>query len=289
MRIDWHSHVWRSEHLEPEWGPELDANVAPAPAPSALGHYDSHLRAMDAAGIDVAIVLALVSCHVELEIPNEYVADFVRANPTRAIGFASVDPNDPQAVDKLRYAATDLGLRGLKLSPPYQGFHPHSPEAWRVYEAAAELGLVVTFHQGGVFLRRGFLEYAYPSLLDRVARSFPTMKMIIAHVGQPWVPETVAVMFKNPNVFTDLSARYGRPWQLYGILMNLLDYGVWDRVLFGSDFPIYEPEDCLARFRTMGREPTNGLAPIDPALIDSIIEQRPLSLLGLDIPAPTHP
>jgi predicted TIM-barrel fold metal-dependent hydrolase len=282
MRIDWHSHVWRAEHLEPEWGPELDANVAPAPPPSARGEYDAHRFAMDAAGIDVSIVLALVSCHVDLEIPNEYVASYVESNPGRVIGFASVDPSDPQAVDKLRYAASDLGLKGLKLSPPYQGFHPHAPEAWKVYEAAAELGLVVTFHQGGVFLRRGFLEYAYPALLDRVARSFPSMKIIIAHMGQPWVPETVAVMFKNPNVFADLSARYGRPWQLYNILLQAIDYGVTDRVLFGSDFPIYDPADCLERLRDLGREPVNGLPPLDAGLLEAIIDERPLSLLELE-------
>jgi predicted TIM-barrel fold metal-dependent hydrolase len=286
MRIDWHSHVWRSEHLEPEWGPELDANVLPAPAPSTLGHYQDHIEAMDEAGVDVAIVLALVSCHVDLEIPNEYVAGFVEQNPTRAIGFASVDPSDPQAVDKLRYAATDLGLKGLKLSPPYQGFHPHSPEAFRIYQVAADLGLVITFHQGGVFLRRGFLEFASPALLDKVARSFPQMKIIVAHMGQPWVPETVAVMFKNPNVFADLSARYGRPWQLYQIMMNITDYGVTDRILFGSDFPIYRPAVCLEQFRALGEVPTQGLPPLDPAIIDGIIENRPLELLGLSLPDP---
>ncbi|MFL5846893.1 MAG: amidohydrolase family protein [Solirubrobacteraceae bacterium] len=279
MIVDWHSHVWEVPHLEPEWGPELDHNVSATP--SREGGYDSHRRAMDAAGVDVSIVLALVSCHLELDIPNEYVAGFVEANPGRAIGFASVDPSDPQAVDKLRYAATDLGLKGLKLSPPYQAFHPHSPEAWRVYEAAAELGLVVTFHQGGVFARRGVLEYAYPALLDKVARSFPQMKIIVAHMGQPWVHETVAVMFKNPNVFADLSARFGRPWQLYTILLNILDYGVMDRVLFGSDFPIFDPSECLAKFRALGTEGAAGLPPIDPAVIESVITDRPLSLLGL--------
>ena len=280
MIVDWHSHVWTPEHLGHEWGPELDANVSATP--SAWGDYDQHRAAMDAAGVDVSVVLALASCHLDLAIPNEYIAGFIEENPGRAIGFASVDPNEPDAVDKLRYAATDLGLRGLKLSPPYQNFHPHGPEAWRVYEAAAELGLVMMFHQGGVFSRRGVLEVAYPALLDKVARSFPSMRIVIAHMGQPWVHETVAVMFKNPNVYADLSARFGRPWQLYNILQNVLDYGVRDRVLFGSDFPIFDPSDCLRRFRAMATDPPAGLPPIDPQLIEDVISNRPLSLLGLE-------
>ena len=279
MRVDWHSHVWLPEHLGAHWGPEYDANVGwPT---SAAGSWDAHRAAMDEADIDVAIVLALVVCEIDFDIPNEFVAGIVERDPARAIGFASVDPNDPHAVDKLRYAATDLGLKGVKLSPPYQGFHPHSDAAWRVYTAAADLGLVMTFHQGGVFLRSGALEYAQPVLLDRVARTFRDTPIVIAHAGQPWSFETQAVMFKNPNVFTDLSARFGRPAQLAGILQGLVDYGVADRVLFGSDFPTYRPADCLAQFRALAADPPAGAAHISPALVDAIIDDRPLSLVGL--------
>lgn len=281
MIVDWHSHVWTPEQLGSEWGPELDANVSEHV--SELGDYDAHRAAMDSAGVDVSVVLALASCHLSLDIPNEYVAGFVAQNPGRAVGFASVDPNDREAVTKLRYAANDLGLRGLKLSPPYQGFDPHGPEAWKVFETVAELGLVLMFHQGGVFARRGVLEVAYPVLLDKVARSFPETKIVIAHMGQPWVHQTIAVMFKNQNVYADLSARFGRPWQLYNILLSALDYGVVDRILYGSDFPIFEPANCLRQFRAMATDPPLGLPGIDPALIEDVITNRPLSILGLEV------
>ncbi|MBB2946505.1 hypothetical protein FB565_006273 [Actinoplanes lutulentus] len=280
MRVDWHSHTWLPGHLGPHWGPELDANVSAHP--SADGDWDAHEEAMREAGIDAAVILGLVACEIDLDIPNEYIAGLVERAPDRLVGFGSVDPSDPDAVDKVRYAATDLGLKGLKLSPPYQGFHPHSDAAFAVYTAAADHGLALTFHQGGVFLRGGALEYAQPMLLDRVARTFRDTPIIIAHAGQPWANETTAVMFKNPNVYTDLSARYGRPWQLAQILRNLLDYGVQDRVLFGSDFPIYRPADCLEQFRSLAADPVPGFPPFAAELIESIIDDRPLSLLGLD-------
>ncbi len=283
MRVDWHSHVWQPEHLGPHWGPELDANVSAHP--SEMGSWESHERAMAEADIDVAVVLGLVACDIDLDIPNEYIAGLVEQNPSRVIGFGSVDPNDPDAVAKVRYAATDLGLKGIKLSPPYQGFHPHSDAAWAVYTEVAEQGMAMTFHQGGVFLRSGSLEFAQPVLLDKVARTFRDTKIIIAHAGQPWANETTAVMFKNPNVFTDLSARYGRPSQLATIVRGLIDYGVQDRVLFGSDFPIYPPATCLEQLRALATEPVPGHLPFDPALIESIIDDRPLSLLGLSVPS----
>jgi len=279
VRVDWHSHVWEPEHLGPQWGPELDANVDWTT--SEAGSFAAHREAMAEAGIDAAVVLALVACEIDLDIPNEHIAAYQESDPERIVGFGSVDPNDPHAVEKVRYAATDLGLRGLKLSPPYQGFHPHSDAAWAVYREAAEHGLVLMFHQGGVFLRSGALEYAQPVLLDRVAREFRDTQVIIAHAGQPWAFETQAVMFKNPNVWTDLSARYGRPAQLAAILQGLLDYGVQDRVLFGSDAPIYRPADCLAQFRALADDPAPGSPRIPAAVIDAIVEDRPLARLGL--------
>lgn len=274
MIVDWHSHVWLPEHLGPIWGPELDANVDAHP--SADGSPEAHRAALDAAGVSQAVVVGLVACEIDLDIPNAFVADYVATDPARLVGFGSVDPNDPRAVDQVREAAR-LGLRGLKLSPPYQGFHPHSDAAWAVYSAAADEGLALMFHQGGVFLRSGSLEYAQPVLLDRVAREFRRTPIIIAHAGQPWANETVAVMFKNPNVLTDLSARYGRPAQLRAILRNLLDYGVESRVLFGSDFPIYDPADCLARLRAVAGGTAEDGIPAD--IVEGIIDARPLALL----------
>jgi predicted TIM-barrel fold metal-dependent hydrolase len=285
VRVDWHSHTWLPEHLGPHWGPELDANVSAHP--SQDGDWEAHEAAMTEAGVDAAVILGLVACEIDLDIPNEYIAGLVERAPDRLVGFGSVDPSAPGAVERVRYAATDLGLKGLKLSPPYQGFHPHSDEAFAVYAAAADHGLALTFHQGGVFLRSGALEYAQPVLLDKVARTFGDTPIIVAHAGQPWANETTALMFKNPNVYTDLSARYGRPAQLAQILRGLVDYGVEDRVLFGSDFPIYRPADAMAQFRSLISDPVPGFPPFDPALIEAIIDDRPLSLLGLD-PHPTR-
>lgn len=275
MRVDWHSHVWLPEHLGPVWGPELDANVRAHP--SADGSPDAHRAALIEAGIDRAIVVGLVACEIDLDIPNRFIAEYIASDPDRLVGFGSVDPGDPHAIAKVREAAQQYGLRGIKLSPPYQGFHPHSDAAWAVYREAADQGLALMFHQGGVFLRSGALEYAQPALLDRVARTFTSTPMIIAHAGQPWAHETAAVMFKNPNVLTDLSARYGRPAQLRSILRGLIDYGVAHRVLFGSDFPIYRPIDCIAQFRAIAGGTEDEGIPLQ--VIDDIIDSRPVELL----------
>jgi predicted TIM-barrel fold metal-dependent hydrolase len=279
--IDWHLHVWLEEHLGPEWGPELQSRYDGQPV-GEMASFEQADEARREAGVDVAVVIALTSRHLRMSIPNEFVAEYVARDPASTIGFASVDPNSPRAVDELRDAATTLGLKGLKLSPPYQDFHPHAPEAMRVYAAAAELGLPVMFHQGAVFMPRGVLEVANPALLDKVAREFPDLRIIVAHAGQPWYAETVALMYKHRNVFADLSARFHRPWQLHNILLAAIDYRVADRILFGTDFPVLRPQYCVDALRAINETTGGRLPPIPPQLIEQIIHERPLSLLGLD-------
>src|SRR5690606_30676954 len=87
-----------------------------------------------------AVVVGLQSQYLGIDIPNEFVAEAVARDPARRIGVASIDPSNPRALAMADLAA-GMGLKGIKLSPPYQDFHPHSSKAWALYERASELGL----------------------------------------------------------------------------------------------------------------------------------------------------
>jgi predicted TIM-barrel fold metal-dependent hydrolase len=276
--VDWHSHVWRPEHLSAEWREQLDGHYPHLP--STCGDYDDHEAAMRDAGVTACIVLALWSEHLGVRIPNEYIAEYITRWDGRAVGVGSVDPNLPTAPDQVRHAA-DMGLRGIKLSPPYQAFHPHSDEAFAVYRAVAEQGMFMMFHQGAVTLRRGVLDHAQPILLDRVAMAFPETPIIIAHAGQPWYLEVMPLMRKHPNVYIDLSARCGRPMQLANILLSAVDYGLIDKVLWGSDFPTFMPRRHWEQLLSVNETLENRLPPIAQSDLESILFERPLSHLGL--------
>lgn len=235
---DWHSHIWRPEHLGAEFTAAIDGHYTHKP--SAGGTPEAHREAMERAGVDECVIIALTSDHLGVSIPNSVVADYARTWNGKAVAVASVDPNRVSAAAELR-DAHDMGMRGVKLAPPYQNFHPHSPEAYSVYEVAASLGMFVVFHQGGVSVRRGVLEVAQPVLLDRVARDFPDMTVIIAHMGQPWHHEVVPLLRKHPRVYADLSARCSRTSQLRRILRDLNDYDLIPKILWGSDFPTFDP------------------------------------------------
>jgi len=213
-------------------------------------------------------------------VPNDFVASQVKAYGGRAIGFACVDPCDPEAPAELERAFGSLGLRGLKLSPPYQAFDPWSKEAWRLYEIADGFRAPIMFHQAAAFAAQASLEWANPILLDKIARSFPRLRIIVAHLGQPWTEETVQLLRKHHQLFADLSARYYRHWQLYNGLMAAIDYGVTGQLLFGSDFPMQSTSEAVREFRSINDwGPDVRLPRIPESVIEDIISNRPISLL----------
>jgi predicted TIM-barrel fold metal-dependent hydrolase len=276
-------HTWLPEHLGNEFGPDIDRKYLRLMGlrQSEMARFEHTDEARAEAGVTKAVIIALTSRYLDFEIPNDYIAEYVDRDPANTVGFASVDPHDRHAMAKLHYAATTLHLRGLKLSSPYQAFHPHAPEAWPLYHAAADLGLVVMFHQGGTTSPRAVMEYANAALLDKVARAFPDLRIIIAHMGQPWYNETVMLMYKHQHVYADISARCHRPWQLHNMLLAAQDYGVIDKVLFGSDFPALRPAFCVDTLTHLSERTGNRLPPIADDIIDDLIYGRPLGLLGL--------
>ena len=92
-------------------------------------------------------------------------------------------------------------------------------------------------HTGTTFVAQAPLECTLPRHLDRVATRFPEVRIIMAHLGHPYEGECVVVIRKHPNVYADVSALHYRPFQLYHSLMLVQEYGVWDKVLFGTDYP----------------------------------------------------
>ena len=278
MIIDVHTHISEPSHYGKEFF--ADMHGAWSEVDLTAGTPDNHrLGTQDAARV---VVVAFDAPATGLEVPNEYVANYVASDPERLIGFASVDPNRDDAVDILRSAVNDLGLRGLKTAPIYQNYDPLSANADRLFAEAARLELPVLIHQGTTFLRMAPLRYARPWLLDEVAQRHPTMTMYIAHLGHPWCDETMAVIRKHPRMFSDVSALQKRPMQLYGALRSAIEYEVADKLLFGTDFPFSSVASTIAGMSDVSAMAERvGLPPIPMSVVDEITYRPSLDLLGL--------
>ncbi|MDF5757030.1 amidohydrolase family protein [Spongiactinospora sp. TRM90649] len=217
-----------------------------------------------------------------LWVDDADVARYAAGHAGRVIGFLSLDPTQPGWQDELRYGHRELGLRGVKLMPMYAGFDPGDPAFDPLWRYASEHGLPVLLHTGTTFVSQAPLEYARPGLADAVARRFPELRMILAHLGHPYEGECLAVIRKHPNVYADVSALHYRPYQLWHALMLAQGYGVWHKLLFGSDYPFTTVADSVAGLTALASvAPPSGLPGLNPDEIQRLIHRDSLALLGL--------
>jgi predicted TIM-barrel fold metal-dependent hydrolase len=157
---------------------------------------DDVLRALDDAGVDIAVLLApflspgfSLDDAASLERANEHLAHLVRGHGDRLVGFAVVDPRDPAAPRHLRKAVETLGLKGVKMVPT--GWYPYDAAVQPVFAEARRLAIPILFHSG-IFIDGRSGRFCRPSFFEAL-RDHPGLKVCLAHLGWPWVDEAIAV------------------------------------------------------------------------------------------------
>ncbi|MBN1400635.1 MAG: amidohydrolase [Anaerolineae bacterium] len=231
------------------------------------------------APVDKLVLLGLAS---GAHTPNDDIARWAAMWPEKIVPFCSVDPNHAGAMDELVRAVEDLGMKGVKLSPHYMDHDPMDPRALAIYSYAERRGLPVAFHQATSPRRTAPLRYAHPMALDEVATAFPELRVVVAHFGHPWQPDTIALIRKHPHVYTDISAQFYRPWQFYNALVLCMEYAQLHKVFFGTDFPVTTPQETLDSLRSVNAIVEGTRLPRIPRdEIEGIIQRDALGLLGL--------
>lgn len=260
---------------------ELQASSGIVPLASAVqAQAARHFEAVNP--VDRAIVLGFKSCYLRTEIPNRYVSEYVKRYSTKLIGFAGIDPTDAQWIDELKGAQEDLSLKGVTVSPSLQNFHPTDTRAMRLYEECAKRRMPILFQQNLRF-SGAKLEFARPALLDEVAHEFPELPVVVAHLGYPWVDETIVLLGKHRNVFADIASLLRQPWLAYNALLAAQGYGVMDRLLFGSDFPYRSPASSIETLYSVNQiAQGTSLTTIPREQLRGIVERDALALLGIE-------
>jgi hypothetical protein len=292
--VDVHTHTPTHRDAVPEAERVVNAAFRPDRPVATTVTWDDFETAQSDAGVDVAIVFniavrdpgTLTGLPADPARINDATAEFAAADSRRRIGFMSVHPEEPAALDELERCVGDLGLRGVKLGPNYQDFDPLAPAARRLYGEAERRGLPVLFHQGTSPIREAPLRYAHPLVMDEIAINFPELRIVMAHLGHPWQADTIAVIRKHPHVFADISAGFYRPWSFYTAMRLATEWNVLEKLLFGSDYPIATAGETMAGLRALNDIPGgSGLPRIPEDRIEAIIDRDSLALLGLERPS----
>ncbi|MGK0310204.1 MAG: putative TIM-barrel fold metal-dependent hydrolase [Lentimonas sp.] len=249
--IDCHTHCYPKElHADPTAWAKIHNElywaslVEPVGRPSIQGWatVDEMLEAMDAAGVDKAVLLGWYwENEATCRWHNEFIAEWVATAPKRFIGFAAIHPGGKKAnvIEQCNYAQS-LGLRGIgELHPGVQQFDASS-EGWQALANwCVENDWPVNMHATEVVGRD--LPSIVPTPLSdfvNMARANPELKIILAHWGGG-----LAFFELNPflrkvlqNVYYDTAASP----LLYDIAIfrQMIDIVGAEKILFGSDYPL---------------------------------------------------
>ncbi len=226
-----------------------------------LQPLETFLLELDISGLQRAVLLPIETTRTRgLPIySNEQIAELVAMAPERFVGFASVDPLAPDAPERLERAVADLGLRGLKLSPPSQEFYPDDRAVYPLYERAQALGIPVVIHTGMSWEPRARLVRGHPLHLEPVLADFPDLRIVATHFAWPWSLEVAALALRYPNLYLDTAALYfDNPDDFITDLLvrrvplTLIEHSLRHQVVFGSNYPRVEIKNMARAVRQVG-------------------------------------
>lgn len=234
--------------------------------------------------LDMMAVLLAVDSTTGMGTPpvtNDFVAEAMKNDPDVFIGFASVDPwAGKKAVDEVKRAMEELGLKGFKFHPGTQAFYMNEKQFYPIYEEIAKYDVPMLIHTGTTGIGAGLpggggikLGACRPiPYMDDVAADFPEINMILAHPSFPWTEESLAMAVHKPNVYIDLSgwlAKYFSP-----TLIKYCNSVIPEKVLFGTDYPLLTPQRWLDSFEK---------APFKDEVRPKILFENANRLLGLNL------
>jgi predicted TIM-barrel fold metal-dependent hydrolase len=191
----------------------------------------------------------------DLEAMNDYTHQEVKKSSGRLIGLCVVDPlGGPATLDRVRKWIEEKGFKGVKVHPSFQQCHPNAPELYPLYDLLQEYRLPVLFHSGPIGIAPAKDKYSTTiENFDEVACDFPSLPMILGHGGRPQYAQAANLLRKHKNVHIDISANFARLKDFESSPLQELLYqvktlaGSFQRVLFGSDYPVYfQEETCRA-------------------------------------------
>ncbi len=279
MILDLHTYLWHSpDQLGPRIAAQVRARFADRPERLDAGPL-AHEAAMQP--VDMAVVLGFRSRYLDADVPNELIAEYIQRQPERLIGLAAIDPTDPGYMDELE-GLEAMGFSGVTISPANQDFHPADTRAMRLYEACEAKGLPVLAQHGTHLTAAAKLEYIQPHLFDEVARTFGGLRLVIAHCGHPWVDEALVLVGKHEHVYAEISDVVSRPWPLYNVMLMAHQVEVMDKLLFGSGFPYFTPQEAIETVYSLNRfTHSTGLPTVPREKLRGIVERDALEALGL--------
>jgi len=214
-----------------------------------IATMDHIFNQMDVAGLNRLCILAQDerSIYGKPVVTNEEVALVKDTYPERFFAFASVDPKSADAIDELQRCFTKLNLDGLSINCAKLQIDPQSPRMTAIYNVCQEYNKPILFHCGCSYENNTLSQYAHPLDFEKIAYTYPKLRMGLEHFGWPWVKDAAMLMLKYPNIYVDTAALYfDSAFEFYTYVFNheyeltWVERSLRHQIMFGSDNPRFE-------------------------------------------------
>ena len=207
------------------------------------GTLDGLLELEREAGVSRACIHSVAVTTHSIDSINRFISASVSAHPDMLFGFGAIHPGR-EDLPGLTEEVKALGLKGFKIHPDMQKFALDSPEAMAMF-AAIEGKLPIIIHTGD-----SRFEYSRPRQMKNVLDAFPNLVCVCAHLGgwSEW-EDAWKLLSGYENVYVDTSS------SLYAMspeeARRIIRRYSRDRVLFGTDYPMWNPKTEMERFRSL--------------------------------------
>lgn len=197
-------------------------------------------------GCERYLVCSAATTVTQVPSINKFIAGECSKHPEFVgLGTAHQDVEDPEALCE---EILNLGLRGIKLHPDFQKFNIDDPCMLPLYRSAAQAGLIMLFHVGDERV-----DFSDPARLARVLEKVPDLKCQAAHFGCCRTWKRRPLPLAGSDVMYDTSSM--SKWASAEDMAELIDILSIDRMMFGTDFPMWEDVNERDRMLAIGLSP----------------------------------
>lgn len=197
------------------------------------------------AGIDHFVVQSVATTPKQVNSINEFIARSVAESDGKTTGLGTLHPDSEDIKGDVRHII-ELGLKGVKLHPDIQAFQCDSAACMKIYELCEENDLVLLMHTGDYRY-----DFSNPNRVLNILKEFKKLTVIGAHLaGWSVWQEAYEKLSEFPNLYVDCSSCFGFT-DKETVFALMKKYGA-DRILFGTDYPMWAPEKELETFLSLG-------------------------------------
>ncbi|MDR2818166.1 MAG: amidohydrolase family protein [Endomicrobium sp.] len=238
--VDAHNHIW-TEKVASKARDYLE-NFTKRKLVT-LPTADNLLKVMDEAGISKSIVSSVASYPRQVVSINNWLFSIKQK---RLIPFASIHPFLDGFKDELKRIQDNAF--GIKLQPEFQNFYVDDERAFPLYEEIQKLNLTILLHCGAEISSQGEIRSA-PERVLKVIEKFPELKIIGAHMGGFLMWKEVLEKLAGKNIYLDTSDSIRIMKK--ELLEQFFEKHGFDKIIYGSDFPIQDPKEEIEFIKTL--------------------------------------